>query len=516
MNSTLLWLIALPLLAAPFIYVIGRIPLSRSAYRTVTLDGQLILETPPTRLPACLSLIVLLATWVAFVSAAVQFQSSGPLTYSFESVTLRLDGLSLLLAAAVLGLSTLVAIFSAPYMANSEGEEKYYELLMLMVGVMIGLGCANDLFNLWVWFEAMAVSSYLLVAFYHEQTASLEAGVKYLVQSAAGSALALLGIALVWAQTGTLALDQIAAAARASAYTPALLAAGALFVIGFGVKAALVPMHTWLPDAHAQAPSGISAMLSGVMIEAGLVALLRSLAALGALTMSWSTIFFAFGALNMLLGNLLALRQTQVKRLLAFSSLSHIGYMLIGLGIAVYSGQPAGAEGAFFHLINHALMKGLAFLAAGALLYCLYIAAGSHAVLTTADLAGAAQRYPLAALALSIAVLGLGGLPPLAGFMSKWQIFVAGFQTRDPLAIGLVIFAALNSVLSLGYYAPLVNAMYRGEPSPAVQRGARMPWAMGVPLAALALAVVALGIWPALAQWLTGPAGAALMAAFGR
>jgi formate hydrogenlyase subunit 3/multisubunit Na+/H+ antiporter MnhD subunit len=338
----------------------------------------------------------------------------------------------------------------------------------------------------------------------------------------------LLGIALVFSQTGTLNIDQIHVAARALGQAQAgqaqgaiaaptgLLVAGALFMIGFGVKAALVPMHTWLPDAHAQAPSGISAMLSGVVIEAGLVALLRGLAALGAITLSWSTLLLSFGVLNMLLGNLLALRQTQVKRLLAFSSLSHIGYMLLGLGIAVYSGQAAGAEGGFFHLVNHGLMKGLAFLAAGALLYALHIASGSHDPLTIGDLAGAARRYPLPALALSIAVLGLGGLPPLAGFMSKWQIFVAGFQTHNFLIEALVIFAALNSVLSLGYYAPLVNAMYRQEPSGTVKQGRPVPLAMQFPLALLAFAVVVIGVWPALLQWLTGPTGAALLAAFAR
>jgi len=275
----------------------------------------------------------------------------------------------------------------------------------------------------------------------------------------------------------------------------------------------MVPMHTWLPDAHSQAPSGISAMLSGVVIQAGLVALLRALVALAGVTPSWGIVLMAFGALNMLYGNLLALRQDQVKRLLAFSSLSHVGYMLLGLGISLHVGQAAGAQGAFFHLVNHGLMKGLAFLAAGALLYCLHLALGSHDALTIRDLDGAAKRYPLPALTLSIAVLALGGLPPLNGFMSKWQIFVAGFQTHNVVIAGLVVFAALNSVLSLGYYAPLVNALYRREPSAAVQRGAAVPGGMLVPLGALALAVIVLGVWPSLLDWLTRPAGTALLAA---
>jgi len=277
------------------------------------------------------------------------------------------------------------------------------------------------------------------------------------------------------------------------------------------VKIAMVPMHTWLPDAHSQAPSGISAMLSGVVIEAGLVALLRALMPLMGVTPTWGILLMAFGALNMLYGNLLALRQEQVKRLLAFSSLSHVGYMLLGLGIALHAGQAAGAQGAFFHLFNHGLMKGLAFLAAGALLYALHLAAGSHDALTIRDLDGAASRYPIVALTFSIALLALGGLPPLAGFMSKWQIFVAGFATRNLLVAGLVIFAALNSVLSLAYYAPLVNAVYRKQPSAAVARGAAVPVSMVLPLALLALAVVVLGFWPSLLNFLTEPAGTALL-----
>jgi formate hydrogenlyase subunit 3/multisubunit Na+/H+ antiporter MnhD subunit len=294
-----------------------------------------------------------------------------------------------------------------------------------------------------------------------------------------------------------------------------MLGAGALFLIGFGVKVALVPLHTWLPDAHSQAPSGISAMLSGVVIEIGLIAMLRALAVLTGFALSWGILLMAFGGLNILYGNLLALRQTVVKRMLAYSSLSHMGYILIGLGIALYSGIGLGAQGAFFHLFNHMLMKGLAFLAVGALMYGLFLQNGSHASLKITDLAGAAQKYPLVALALSIALLALGGMPPLAGFMSKWQIFVAGFQTQNPWIIVLMIFMALNSVLSLGYYAPLVNMMYRKEPSSPVLAGKPLPSTITIALIVMALLVIVLGFAPGLMDWLTVPAGERLMQIFG-
>jgi proton-translocating NADH-quinone oxidoreductase chain N len=402
-------------------------------------------------------------------------------------------------------------------MAGEVGEEKYYAMLLAMIGLMIGLVAAGDLFNLWVWFEAMAISSYLLVDFYREQAASLEAGMKYLVQSAAGSVLVLMGIAIVLAQAGTLDMAQITEAVSGSAVNRlALLGAGALFVIGFGVKVALVPLHTWLPDAHSQAPSGISAMLSGVVIEIGLIAMLRALATLTGFALSWGILLMGFGALNILYGNLLALRQTLVKRLLAYSSLSHVGYILLGLGIALSAGIELGAQGAFFHVFNHMLMKGLAFLAVGALMYGMFLQNGSHRALKIEHLAGAAQKYPLAALALSIALLGLGGLPPLAGFMSKWQIFVAGFQTQNAWIIVLMIFMALNSVLSLGYYAPLVNLMYRKEASPKVIAGKPITWTIALPLIVMSLGVIVLGFFPGLMDWFTVAAGRQFMQMFGK
>ena len=488
-----LWLILVPVLASPVVYLVGRLAGAAAA--------------------RWLAFLALAVTWAPFVVAVQDLAIHDTSTFALGLVKLKFDGLSLLLAALALGLGTFVTLFSNIYMRGETGEEKYYAALLAMVGIIAGLGCANDLFNLWVWFEAMAVSSYMLVAFYREQPASLEAGVKYLVQSATGSILVLLGIATVFGATGQLSLDGIANVAQAS--SAGLLAAGALMTVGFGVKAALAPLHTWLPDAHSQAPSGISAMLSGVVIEAGLIALLRAVTPLfsgvGAEVRS-GQLLLVFAACNMALGNLLALKQTQVKRLLAFSSLSHVGYMLLGFGVAAYTGQAAAAQGGAFHMLSHGLMKGLAFLAAGALLYTLYVAQGAHGPLTVSDLNGASRRYPLVALALSIAVLGLAGLPPLVGFMSKWQIFVGGFQTGDTLIALLVIFAALNSVLSLGYYAPLVNALYRREMSDVVRLGRPLPVTMAAPLLVMGLLVIVLGVWPTLVEWLIGPAGLVLIA----
>lgn len=497
MNTpTFIQLIAILLLASPVIYFVGRI--------TRRADG----SAPAAR---WLALIAMLGADAAYVGTVLDNQS-GSASYTLGAIALTMDGLGLLLAGLTLTLGTLVTLYSMRYMAHDDGEEKYYAMLIAMIGVMIGLGTATDLFNLWLWFEAMAITSYLLVAFYRNEALALEAGVKYLVQSATGSMLVLIGIALVLMQTGTLALSEIQAVAQPTA---GMIAAGALLIIGFGVKVAVVPMHTWLPDAHSQAPTGISAMLSGVVIEAGLVALLRALGALASVSASWGALLMALGALNMFTGNLLALRQTEVKRMLAFSSLTHVGYMLLGLGIGISTGVAAGMEGSMFHLLNHGLMKGLAFLAAGTMLWVLHTVGSDHKALMVEDLAGAGQRYPIVALTFSLAVLALGGLPPFAGFMSKWQIFVAGFQTGDMLIIATVIFAALMSVLSLGYYAPLVNVMYRKAPSDIVSRGPAIPISLQAPLAVMALAVLAIGMWPALLNWLTVPAANALLAAFG-
>ena len=246
-------LIAIPLISSPIVYLAGRL-----GSHDVTLHRR-------SYLVRIIALIAAFVAWIPFLFSVQSLLANGIQEFSIETIKLRVDEISLLMAGCILLLGTLVIFFSGSYMMEEVGEEKYYAMLLAMMGLMIGLVTASDLFNLWVWFEGMAISSYLLVAFYREQAASLEAGMKYLVQSATGSVLVLIGIAIVLAQAGTLDMAEIAVAVSGMDVNRyAILGAGGLFVIGFGVKVALVPMHTWLPDAHSQAPSGISAMLSGV------------------------------------------------------------------------------------------------------------------------------------------------------------------------------------------------------------------------------------------------------------
>ncbi len=474
-------LVGLLLVASPIVYLVGRLSVRSGKEWGISLSRALTV------------FFLLVEMGLLYFVLRSALESGGVFTF-IGQVTLLFDGVGFLLSAVVLLLGLMVVLFSIPYMEDEKGEEKFYALLLITIGAIIGLCMSFDLFNLWVWFEVMAVSTYFLVAFYNEQPPSLEAGFKYLVQSAIGSTLVLFGIAAIFSQTGTTALDSIW---QLDTDTGSLARiGGVLMIIGFGVKTAMVPLHTWLPDAHSQAPSGISAMLSGVVIEAGLVAMLRAISVLGRIDVPWGLVLIGFGCLNILVGNLMALRQRQVKRLLAYSSIAQVGYMLLGFGFSMSYGLMDGATGGFFHLITHSMMKGLAFLAAGALFYALHIARENHSPLTVDDLNGASRKYPLVAFALSAALLGLGGLPPFAGFMSKWQILVAGVETQNTVMTIIVIFAALNSVLSLGYYAPLVNRMYRRETSGAVENGESIPWLMVVPLVILTLAIVVIGVWP--------------------
>jgi proton-translocating NADH-quinone oxidoreductase chain N len=424
------------------------------------------------------------------------------------AIRFEFDGLSLLITTLVLTLGTLVTLYSGPDINAVHGEGKYYVMILLMTGAVINLSCATDLFNLWIWFEMTAISSYLLVGFYRDRPEVLGAAIKYLIQTVTGSILVIFGIALVFLETGTLTLQSIHDVVT---YSPLMILAGTFFVIGFGVKFALVPMYTWLPDAYEQAPTGVSALLSGVVTITGLIALLRVLAALTEAMASWGVLLMVFGALNMLVGNLLALPQTRVKRMLAYSSISHTGFILMALGIGIYAGTDAGMRAAMLHLLIHGIMKAMAFLAVGSVTYLWRQSDRAEQSLTVEDLKGLAYHEPLLATMFTISLLSLAGVPPFAGFMSKWLIFSAGVTSGVWFIDGLIVFATVNSIISLGYYLPVINAIFKDAPP---VRDETIPGDMRMPIILMGAIIIVLGFstWPI--QWLLDPASDSLVAMF--
>lgn len=478
-------LIGLPFIASPVIYLSGHRP-AHSKWKTERI----------------LSLVMLAFLWFGLLLVMTNVEITSARTYQLGVISLRLDGVSLLISTLAILLLTLVVIFSLHEIDQEEGAEKYYTLLFILTGMVMGLVCAGDLFNLWVWFEGTAIASYLLVAFYSEQPDALAACIKYFIQTAVGSVLVLFGIALVLMNNGTLDFDTMSVTP-----SPLLVVAGALFLIGFGVKAALFPNFTWLPDAYAESPAGISAYLSGVVTVTGIIALLKGLSVCIWSVEGWGVLLLIVAMLNILIGNILAVAQTQIKRILAYSSISHMGFILLAVGIGLFTPSAFALRASMLHLFIHGLMKSLAFLVVGAFAF----GYGGSRPLAVDDLRGAAKHYPLLAFALIVALLSLTGIPLLAGFVSKWQIFLAGVQSGSLFVIALVIFAALNSIFALAYYLPIINALNHKAVNQRWQHGYPIPLTMRFTMIFLAIALIVLGIFPGLLNWLVDPAAETLL-----
>lgn len=484
--NILVGFIGLPIVTSPLVYIAGH---SLRVFHGLTVRR--------------LSLAMVLLLWFFWWNLSIGLTGLGTLTVSLGMIHLQMDRLGFLISTLALLLATVAIVFSYHDVAEQTGEEKYYAMIFILTGMVMGLVCAGDLFNLWVWFEGTAISSYLLVAFYNQRGDALAACIKYFIQTAVGSVLVLFAIGLVFIQTGTLDLMGIQ-----PTVSPLFTIAAALFVMGFGVKAALFPNFTWLPDAYAESPTGISALLSGVVTVTSLIALLKVLVAVMSSPEQWGYLLLGIAVCNIVLGNILALAQTQVKRILAYSSISHIGFILLAVGIGLTTQSELAMRASLLHLFFHGLMKSLAFLVVGAFAYVL----ASKRQLTISDLSGVARRYPALAVALVIALLSLAGVPMMAGFVSKWQIFIAGVQSGSGWMIALMIFAALNAVFSLAYYLPIMNALNSQPENDNWQQAPNLPLTMRLPILVLAVSIVLLGLFPNWIDGLVQPAGMALYA----
>ncbi len=396
---------------------------------------------------------------------------------------LRAEPAALVVASVALGLGALVAVYSGCYLALDHRYELYYPLLLLLVTGLMGMVLADDLFNLYMFCELMSISAYVLVAFRRHLDTAIEAGFKYLIMGSVGTVAILLGISFIYRGTGSLLLTT--ATGSLDQWTRAGLAC---LLVGLGIKSAIVPLHTWLPDAHGRAPSSVSAMLSGIIVQSALYTLLKVSLGLGFPTHVLGTFLIILSWLNMVVGNSLALVQTNTKRLLAFSTIAQMGYLMFAIGIGLRYNLPAALQAGFFLLTAHAVMKGLAFLCKGA---CHFYWEAT----TIRELHGAARRLPLVAVAFTAALASLAGLPPLAGFAAKWFLLTSGLQAADAFAyIGLVIFL-LNSLLALGYYLPVIAALFRPEPSGDWQPVRLSPW-IALPLVVLTMMTLIIGFYP--------------------
>ncbi len=380
----------------------------------------------------------------------------------------------------------LVIVYSIAYMERYTAKVKYYCLFMLMLAGMNGVVATGDLFNMFVFLEISAISSYALVAFgiEHEE---LEASFKYLVLGNIASGFILFGIALLYSFTGTLNLADIAQVVDGKSSALILKFISVFFIMGFGLKAALMPFHAWLPDAHPSAPAPISAMLSGLLIKAlGVYCMVRILFNVFGFSPSYSVVLITLGTLSMVGGALLAIGQNDLKRMLAYSSISQVGYMVFAFGL----GTPLAVLGGLFHLLNHAFFKSLLFLCSGAIEY----ATGTRDL---TKLGGLWKKMPVTSATCSIAALSISGIPPLGGFFSKLIIIIAAvkaYETIGPVAYVLAAIAVIVSFMTLIYFVKLQKMAIFGPLPQALNSVREVPVLMWSVLIILAVVCIAFGI----------------------
>ncbi len=438
-------------------------------------------------LPDLVSNAVFLFLLVLAATSGRQMISQGPILKQLNwlgepvSIQVAVDGFSLFMLMVISLLTLCVGLFSINYMDHYGSKSIYYALLLMMMAGMNGLVLVTDLFSVYLFLEVAAIASYSLVAYGLEHD-ELEASFKYLMLSVIASAGILLSIAVIFGMTGNLGFAAVAESLRSLDAKFVVGFCAALFIMGFGLKAALVPFHAWLPDAHPSAPAPISAILSGLLIKvSGVYALARIFFNVFGLTPALSQILMYLGAISIVVAAFLALGQKDMKRMLAYSSISQVGYVVLGLGI----GTPLGIAGGLFHLFNHAVAKGLLFLNSGSVQQ-------STGTRNLDEMGGLARRMPVTAATNLVGSLSISGVPPLGGFWSKLIIIMALVQADEWF---LAVVAVLASVLTLWYYLLIQRKAFFGKLNERWKDVKEAPFWMTASTVILALLVIGIGIF---------------------
>ena len=413
-------------------------------------------------------------------------------------ITMVIDPLSSFLAVTVNVVAFLIAIYSIGYMEKYTDKWKFSTLFMLMVAGINGVILAGDIFNLYVFMELSAITAYFLVAF-GTNAEELEAAFKYAVMGCVASTFILLGIAFLYGHTSTLNMADMSSIITANPPSRIIQFVAVLFIMGFGLKAALIPFHAWLPYAHSSAPAPVSAMLSGIMIKIlGIYAMARIFFNVFGLNSAVASVIIALAVISMIVGSILAFGQSDIKRLFAYSSISQIGYVALGIGIAT----PLSIFGALFHLINHSIFKSLLFLNAGAIEKI----AGTR---NLNKIRGIILSSPVTGYTSLVGASSICGIPPLGGFWSKLIIILACIQANRPI---LALVAVVVSIFTLGYYFKSLTPALFGQDSGANKTPIKLPVSMILPMVVLAFlaAISALMLLPNMGNIIIKDAAAVL------
>jgi len=408
---------------------------------------------------------------------------------SFGGVVYKPDayGVFILVIALIVGI--LITIFSGEYLSKDPRYVVFYPLVLITLAGLMGIFLSKNLFNLFLLTELTTVAASALIAFRFQQEISIKAGFKYLIMSSIGTMMLLLGIYYVYRSTGDMHLYQ------PLAVTDTFTRIGAAcFLLGFSLKAGVVPLHTWVPDVYGHAPSSVSGLLAGVLSKSMLFIMPVICLRLGLTNRELGVYLMLFACLNMLVGAIRMLRQPLLRRFLSFSSIGQTGYLMFGLGMGFYYGLDQAFSAALFLFLIIAGMKSLAFLCVGIFEY--YYGTQDIEILK-----GAAKEMPLPAVCFSIALAGLAGIPLLAGFNGKWMIFATAITAGDIFAISCLVIFMLSSIISLGGYLPLIVKIFdtSSESSKVLLYSSSnrriSNWLM-IPVALLSILVVLMGVYP--------------------
>ena len=420
-------------------------------------------------------------------------------------IAMEVDQVSLFFGLLIATAVFVACVYSLQYMDHDDNIPEYYTLFLMLAGGVMGLVLSGDLFNMFIMVEILTFAAVALTAFRNKAFGALEAAFKYLVVGCMGSTAILAGVIMLYAQYHTLNLAQLGSMVPGT-MNNATIIAFALLYIGFSTKAFIVPFHPLAADAHGAAPASISVLISGVLTKSGIYGIIRLTYFLFQ-TMNLGTMQFMLvfvGSVSMFVCVTMALAQHDFKRLLAYHSISQIGYVLAAVGLSTALGFSAG----LYHAMNHTLFKGLLFLAAGAVL---------HETGTTdlGKLGGLSKKMPHTTVLFLIGAFSISGLPPFNGFASKWMVYQATYQKAvESGNIGFLlvtIVALITSVLTLASFVKVSQSVFFGQLPAEYENVKEVPFGMRLAMGILAALCVLTGLFPKLvATYLTEPAARAV------